>query len=478
MRVSEHFHLDRTQPELDFVDVDIYGDVLAFVDPRALRLLRTDWGQECVFLVQDFFSTVLRAIQENRSDDARQMLAAIREPNETHLGYSSGVARGRALGTQSAAHVGAALARSEAAKSGLLEDLEDTILMVEGVSIDLISDITTCLIRRQLVDYTQSVAREYGLSLTPGVPSGPLWDPLRHEWNDSEFHPLPITPSGRLLLLPKAIVRRKLEYSQEEYYRDYIVEYLRESEIAANGELVQLLKDGTPRVTRKSIEMKYGAGKATIVATTLKEPALLDRYRKAKVGRPSSALLHADFAELTGTEEPDWDQLLSSVSAVTPGQEGATAYHNVVERLLTPLLYPSLVWPKMEFPIHDSRKRIDITYENASTSGFFKWVGQHYVAPLVFVECKNYSGDPGNPELDQLGGRFSPRRGQVGLLLCRGFADKALFVDRCRDTAADGRGYIVPLDDEDLHHLVEDVRAAHGNSEYRLLAERFQTLVQ
>jgi len=478
MRVSEHFRLNRTQPELDFVDVDIFGDVLAFVDPRALRLLRTEWGQECVFLLQDFFSTVLKAIQENRLNDARGMLAAIREPNETHLGYSSGKARGRALGTQSAADVGGALARSEAARSGLLEDLEDTILMVEGVSIDLISDITTCLIRRQLVEYTQSVAREYGIPLTPGVPAGAMWDPLRHEWNDSEFHPLPVAPSGRLLLLPKAIVRRKLEYDQEEYYRDYIVEYLRESEIAANGELVQLLKNGTPRVTRKSIEQKYGAGKATIVATTLAEPALLDRYRQAKVGRPSSPLLHEDFAELTDSEGPDWEQLLSAVLTVVPGHEGADAYHDAAERLLSALFYPSLVWPKKEFPIHDGRKRVDITYENASTSGFFRWVGQHYSAPLVFVECKNYSGDPGNPELDQLAGRFSPRRGQVGLLLCRCLENKDLFIRRCRDTSADGRGYVIPMDGQDLTAIVDAVRMPPGSREYRLLAERFQRLVQ
>jgi hypothetical protein len=132
----------------------------------------------------------------------------------------------------------------------------------------------------------------------------------------------------------------------------------------------------------------------------------------------------------------------------------------------------------MEFPIHDGRKRIDITYENISTSGFFNWVCKHYVAPLIFVECKNYSGDPGNPELDQLGGRFSPRRGQVGLLLCRGLAEKALFVDRCRDTAADGRGYIVPLDDQDLAQLVEEVKAEPGGREFRLLAERFQELIR
>jgi hypothetical protein len=239
-----------------------------------------------------------------------------------------------------------------------------------------------------------------------------------------------------------------------------------------------LLKNGSPRVTRKSIEKKYGSGKATIVATTLKEPALLDRYRQAKIGHPSSPLLHADFAELTSTEEPDWEMLMSSVEAVRSGQKGASAYHDAVERLLTPLLYPSLVWPKMEFPIHEGRKRIDITYENASTSGFFSWVGQHYVAPLVFVECKNYSGDPGNPELDQLAGRFSPRRGQVGLLVCRDFTDKGLFVERCRDTAMDGRGFILPLDDHDLEQLVGAIKADSANWEYRLLAERFQTLIQ
>ncbi len=340
MRVSEYFHLDRTQPELDFVDVDIEGDVLAFVDPRALRLLRSDWGQECVFLVQDFFASVLRAIQESRLKDARVMLAAIREPNETHLGYSHGRARGRALGTQSAADVGDALARSEAANSGLLEDLEDTILMVEGVSIDLISDITTCLIRRQLIEYTQSVAQEYGIRLTSGVAGGPIWDPVRHEWNDGEFFSLPVASSGRLLLLPKAIVRRKLEYDQEEYYRDYIVEYLRESEIAANGELVQLLKDGTPRVTRKSIEQKYGTGKAMIVSTTLAKPTLLERYRQSKVGKPSTPLLHEDFAELTESAQPNWEQLLAAVTAVPSGPAGADQYHDAIERLVSALFLP------------------------------------------------------------------------------------------------------------------------------------------
>ncbi len=62
MRVSEHFNLGRTQPSLDFVDVDVDGDVAVFVDPRALRLLNTEWADECVSMVQHFFTTVLDAI--------------------------------------------------------------------------------------------------------------------------------------------------------------------------------------------------------------------------------------------------------------------------------------------------------------------------------------------------------------------------------------------------------------------------------
>ena len=39
MRVSDAFELSRSQPHLDFVDVDTSGDVPVFIDPRALLLL-------------------------------------------------------------------------------------------------------------------------------------------------------------------------------------------------------------------------------------------------------------------------------------------------------------------------------------------------------------------------------------------------------------------------------------------------------
>jgi hypothetical protein len=81
VRVSEHYSLGLTQPSLEFVDVDILSDTRVFVDPRAHHSVDSDWGNECVSLLQSFFSTVLDAIQTGRNGRARDLLASLSEPN-------------------------------------------------------------------------------------------------------------------------------------------------------------------------------------------------------------------------------------------------------------------------------------------------------------------------------------------------------------------------------------------------------------
>lgn len=476
MRVSEYYKLNRTQPTLDFVDVDIRGDTRIFVDPRALRLLPSTWGDECVALVQDFFSTVLKAIDESRNEEARQLLGVLREPNETHLGLSRGVARGRALGPHSSRDVWKALTKSEAVQTGLLEDLEDTILMVEGISSDIISDITTNIIREPLIEYTQTMASYYEIPLQPDISSGPVWNPNERQWT-TQYVNLPMTDFGKLLLVPKVIVRHRMDYDQDEYYRGYILEHLRNVELDANSELVQLLKNGSRRVTKKDLKKKYGTGKSVIVRETLRHPDLLRRYRDDKNRQYRPPLDHIDISFFEGTPLPDWDALRDSIYALRTGREDATNYENAVERLLTTLFYPSLTNPQVQRKIHEGRKRIDITYTNVATEGFFSWLSQHFAASHIFVECKNYQGDPGNPELDQLSGRFSPSRGQCGLLVCRRFTDKDLFLRRCKDTANDQRGFIIPLDDSDLAHMVEQRKNNQVNIQFELLKNRFGYLI-
>lgn len=476
MRISKHYKLGRTQPTLDFVDIDISGDTPVFIDPRALRLLPSNWGDECVSLIQSFFRTVLTAIHESKHMEARRLLRVLREPNETHLGLSKGRSRGRGLGRESARDLWKALSQSEAVKSGLLEDLEDTILMVEGISSDIISDITTNIIRKPLIEYTQNMAAYYGIPLIPDVNSGALWNPIIKEWY-LEYTQLPIAHGRRLLLVPKVIVRSRMDYDVEEYYRHYLLEYLQELELSANTELVQLLKNGKRRVTKKDLEEKYGKGKGVVVEFTRKHPEILDSYRGDKRGNYQPPLDHFEIASSDGTPPPDWDTLLKDVTVLPKGKENFAKYERVVESLLTALFYPSLSNPQVQVEIHEGRKRIDITYTNVATSGFFFWLGKHYSAPHIFVECKNYVGEVGNPELDQLGGRFSPSRGQFGLLVCREFSDKDLFLKRCIDTAKDNRGFIIPLDDSDLTRLINDRKRELKEPQFIFLKERFDKLI-
>ena len=188
-------------------------------------------------------------------------------------------------------------------------------------------------------------------------------------------------------------------------------------------------------------------------------------------------LNHKQIADTTGGEKPSWERRLQEVRAIDPGPDSADAYLRSVEALLSELFYPALVNPRREFKVHEGRKRIDIAYTNVAGEGFFHWLAPHYPAAHVFVECKNYTRPVGNPEFDQLAGRFSPSRGRFGFLVYRGFSDKERSWNPCRDTAHDDRGWMIPLDDDDLEALVREREQAEWVVPFGFLKETFNRLI-
>ena len=476
-RVSTLFGLGRSQPSLDFVDVDVNGDTPLFISPSAVSRLPTTWGHECTSLIQNFFSRVLELIKDGDDAGAERLLSALREPNETHLGMSRGRSRGRALGDGSAHDVWASLRNSAAARSGLISDLEDTALLIPGIGLDIISDMTTNIIRGPLITYTQEQCRDHGIPMRIGMASGPIWDPQARAWTEHHVE-LPVADGMRLLLVPKSVVRQSLLYNLSRYYHHHLLSHLQRVEFEANTALVRVAKDGTRELPFKTkVKEKYGSSKEDIVRETIKAPDVIEEYKREQRAKPYHPLAHEQIAEVGGSAMPDWRAMLERVREIPTGRKHATDYEKAVESLLTALLYPDSIHPVMQSEIHDGRKRIDIQYDNMASAGFFQWLSRHYPSALIFVECKNYGGEVANPELDQLAGRFSPGRGQVGLLVVRHFDDKQRFQDRCRDTARDQRGYIIALDDADLAELVD---ARINDAEYRnwaLLRERFQRLI-
>jgi len=480
MRVSQYFKLGRDQSTLDFINVPINGDVPVFIDPDALRALGSEWGNACVSLLQTYFECVIKAIRADDHGRAKALLSQLNERNEFHLGYSKGKSRGHALGPISAEKIWKRLVKSKAATTGLMKDLEDTVLFVDGVGPDMLSDSICNIIRGPLIAYTNQVCRYYGIPMTNDVDSGPVWNARDERWERS-YVSLPQTKHGTLILVPKVIARIKPSYDANEYYRHFVMPAMQQYHKDLNSSLVRTVRTGKEKgkkyVTKKDLYEKYGADKLTSANLTAEHPSAIDNYRKHKKGNHTRPLDNIAFAKLENIAPPDYNKLLQDVRAVLPGNAGATHYEDAIEKLLSALLYPSLASPLKQHEIHEGRKRIDVTYSNVAQAGFFDWIGRRYPVANVFVECKNYGKDVGNPEVDQLAGRFSPSRGQFGLLVVRSVANRALLDKRCKDTSGDSRGFIICLDDNDLQDLIKQRESIINGYNDNLLWRRFQKLI-
>jgi hypothetical protein len=310
------------------------------------------------------------------------------------------------------------------------------------------------------------------------VGSGAIWDYDSGRWRPEEYEQLPTTVSGSLLLVPKVIVRRRLDYDPGEYYTKYILRYYQQLEETSGSALVRTLKSGKRRVLlrdlRPQLKRRFGSEKKALIQATVKSPQLLDNYRKDK-DRPDLQRTPLTLEEITREvdgSEPNWTKLLESVTNMASGPAA----------LLTAVFYPGLVSPKIEREIDQGRKRIDIRYTSSGVDrDFFSWIQTNFPPqPFVYAECKNYSDDLGNEELDQLTGRFNlgSGSGNLGLLVSRRFNDKARFVQRCRDAALKGRGFVLALDDEDLISLTHARANDDAGAIFSLLSGRFAELVE
>ena len=97
--LAAFFNLNKSQYELDFVDVPINnGDVPLFIDPYAISRRIDRWSVQCHNLIVDFFQEIIDNIRNGKKKEARYMLSGLREPNQTSLGMSRGKQpRGRAF---------------------------------------------------------------------------------------------------------------------------------------------------------------------------------------------------------------------------------------------------------------------------------------------------------------------------------------------------------------------------------------------
>ncbi|MES1981120.1 MAG: hypothetical protein V4443_01470 [Pseudomonadota bacterium] len=484
MRISEQFNLQKTQAELDFVDIDPDYDVGLYIDSQLIGASSHVFADRCHNTISNFFSFFLELIQEEEKEQAKELFSYLSEPNETCLGSSRGTPAGRGIGNEQASDIFDSVMESRAIETGVLDHLEDFRIFVRGIGPDKVSDMTTNIIRKNLIEYTQSQCMLHDIPTTPEVATNPWWNAESRRWERTHETMLVINDRP-ILLVPKSLVSRGAFYAMGQYHRHWVLNFVKREHLVSNG----------PHVRRRRPKKGESLGQAYVTKedmTTYVAPRNKDCVAEFTQQHPA---VFRDFKEycknkarpLTNTEiNSTVDlyalcQFLADKLVETPtGNDYATNYHHLIVGILELIFYPNLTRPQKEREINEGRKRIDIVFDNSAKSGQFFNLHQirQITSPYIMVECKNYGKDVANPELDQLAGRFSANRGRFGMLLCRSVENYTRLIQRCQDIHQAQNGLIIPILDEDLIHILNaKAYAPESRPEEDFLADRIREVV-
>lgn len=453
IKISDYFNLNKSQLQLDFVDTYIDEDIPLFVDPYFISRNKDEWSKGATEEIRSFFQKIIENIKIN-PELCKYMLGNLSEPNETRLGLSKGKVRGKGVSGKQANDLYEKLSKSKAVLTGFVQDISDFELMVEGIGDDKISDITINIIRKNLITYTQEQCRNFNIPMF-NVPGGLLWNNQTEKW-ENYYVELPCINGKKLIMVPKWIVVKNPIINSSEYYNSEVLEYLQREHINANSSLVETLKSGEKRVTKKMLKEQdeYKLKKEFLYEFSNNHPEVLEQYRERKGKSLDDKIWEIDNVE--EVEKEIAKKLKKEINDITLGVEDENIFQDYCLGALEFIFYPNFINPKKEDRIHDGRKRIDITYINRANDGFFydMRTKPSITANKIIIECKNYNHDPKNPEIDQISGRFSPTLGWFGIMMARKFEDRDLFIKRCSDTLNDSRGLVIPIVDEDIINLL------------------------
>lgn len=475
MKLSKLYNLNKSQYELDFVDIDPDTDTPLFLDPYYISKCEFPFAINAYESIRSYFEFLLALLKGNKIQQAKELFSYLGESNDICMGMSGGKPQGRGMGPKDTDTIFKGLLQSRALHSGLMEDIEDFRIFVPNVDKDKVSDMSANIIKLQLIEYTKQQCELHNIPLTKNVPSGMFWDVKNKCWDNQYVERLVINGKP-ILLVPKRIVSFSDKYTPQEYKQHFVLNYLQNEHLSLGSSLVKQYKNGKKYVTKKSIENSEPIiNKEYLTKFTESHPDVFQNFKAITVKKLKS--IQGNVLEELNIESI-CNYLIKQLENIPSGTKNASKYHNLIVGILELLFYPNLSSPKKEKEIHEGRKRIDIVFNNSAEKGFFYTTPSHNIAlpcPFIFIECKNYTGEVKNPEIDQLSGRFSNRRGRIGILTCRKLENN--FIKRCIDTFEDDRGLVIPLDDNDLKNALKNFPKNGADAIESIIKNKYEQIV-
>lgn len=465
MKISQRFKLNKTQAELDFVDIDTNKDKELYLDPFFIATRSNHLCIEATKTIKSFFGAIIDLIREDRINEARVLFSHLNEPDETCLGMSIKNPQGTGVNGNTADKIFSNIVDSRAVTTGLVDDLEDTAIFIDDIGPDRVSDMTTNIIRKLLLKYTKDQCELLDIDLIPNQSSGYFWETSTNTW-EIDYTDRLVINGKPILLVPKIFVSFHKNFSAQKYLQHDALNFLKNDHLNRDSSLVQIrtlrsgeiIKKPPTKTQIREAEVKtFETEKSFLRDFTIKHKDIFSEFKKNR-DKSANPISNEDL-DISINEKDIASYLIDEIKKIPTGNNDAHRYHKMMYGILEFVFFPNLTNPVKEKEINDGRKRVDILMDNSARNGFFYWVHDtlKIPAPYIYVECKNYKHDPENPEYDQLSGRLSINRGNCGLLIFRIADNTSKLIKKSIDYYKDKRELIIPIYDDVIIDLLNKI---------------------
>lgn len=250
---TSQFNLGITShSQIPFIDIAVDSDVPLYLDSDLISVDMSPVGLGATQSINTFFNALFDACREKDYPLVNQLLSFAREPNETHLGMSHGLSRGKGSTPHLLFPIFKHLVDLGCFENGLITLPSDVMLWTRNFERDRMSDLLVNVIRQDLFMFTLQQYAHYGLSI-PSADDCPYqgyyWNADNCCWSLATSWPALTVKGFPVLLVPKSFVCRSPLASPGRYLQKHILRYRQERHLDTQSPLCPTKQDKTGKIT-------------------------------------------------------------------------------------------------------------------------------------------------------------------------------------------------------------------------------------
>lgn len=284
------FSLDHKNPECDFLNINLDADTPLFVDAYAMSRSTNKYMKGGHETLRIFMSETLDGlkyyIQDQKAINNLWIPKCFAEPKGTGIGLAKNGHKGRGSHDVKCQQIITALRHSKAVETGELDDLEELILVIEGIGSDTISDMTINIAKKHFIEYTQEKCKKLNIPVSQTKEQLRYFCSLEKIWKSEKFN-LPHLEVGLektlsyLIFIPNDILEKNMAYGCNYFYTNIATPDYVEQLLAAGSSFIYSLKDGTKKVSKRDMRKqdKYKGGKRRMDNFIFENPKALKKYK-------------------------------------------------------------------------------------------------------------------------------------------------------------------------------------------------------